>query len=69
MTYQIGNKIWGLPRVDAHPESTTFKLVRILDRDAWSLQDIHEAGQMIEQNPVVKEVVLTLIEMLTNPNK
>ena len=64
MTVTIGNKIWGLPEVDKHPEMITYALVKVLNRDDWSLQDIYEASQMIEHLPVVKEVVLDLLKLL-----
>ena len=64
MTIRIGNKLWGLPEVDKHPAMVTPDLVKLLNRDNWSLQDIHEASQMIEQLPVVKEVVLELIKLI-----
>ena len=66
MTITIGNKLWGLPEVDRHPEKVAFALVKVLDRDGWSLQDIYEAGQMIEQMPVAKEVVLELLNRINN---
>ena len=66
MTIKIGNKLWELPEVDKHPEMVTYALVKVLDRDGWSLQDIYEASSMIEQTPVVKEVILELIAKLVN---
>ncbi|KKN29283.1 hypothetical protein LCGC14_0845890 [marine sediment metagenome] len=62
--YQKGNKLWELPKTDAHPESVTFKLVKVLDRGSWGLEDIHEAGQLIQQEPIIKEVVLSLLELI-----
>ncbi len=35
MTVQIGNKFWGLPEIDKHPEMVTYSLVKVLDRDSW----------------------------------
>ena len=64
MIVKVGNKSWGLTEVEKHPAPVTSELVRLLDRDDWSLQDIHEASQMIEQLPVVKEVVLQLIKLI-----
>ena len=61
---KIGNKLWGLPEVDKHPTTVSYALVKVLNRDNWSLEDIHDASQMIEQMPVVKEVVLELLKKL-----
>ena len=65
MTVKIGNKLWDLPEVDKHPATVSYALVKVLNRDGWSLEDIHEASQMIEQIPVVKEVVLELLNSVS----
>mgnify|MGYP001615096901 CR=1 FL=1 len=64
MLVKIGNKIGGLPEVDKYPETVAPALSKVLDRDDWSLRDIYEASEMIEQMPVVKEVVLELLKLL-----
>ena len=66
MTIQIGDKIWGLPLVDGHPESVVFDLVKILDRRKWGLNDIYDVSHMIEREPVIKEVILELIEKINS---
>ncbi len=66
MEITIDNKIWGLPLVEKHPTTVALDLVKIFDRSDWSLTDIHEVSRMIEQNPIIKEVVLDLLNRLAH---
>lgn len=60
-TITIDNKIWAVDHIN---EPIGLRLVKALDRDRWSLRDIHEVSQMINQNPIVKEVVVELLRLL-----
>jgi len=57
-TIKHEGKLWGLVHND---EPIQCRLVKHLNRDNWSLRDIHEATQMIEQNLIIKEVICDLL--------
>lgn len=60
----IGNKIWSLPKTEASESTLAFSLAKTLVRDEWSLGDIYQVSQMIEQEPVIKEVIIDLLDII-----